>query len=372
MAGESHDRMIGLGSCRSVAGPRRRTEPTRAGRNCDGTATETVHIDGVVLTYRHLDVIDRQPLLSAGVTGARLERLTLRDGRILIAKSVDARADWLMRATGDDGRIFRLWRDGVLEHLPEGIDAAVEWVEPAPEGCTVMMRDVSATLPPAGHLVSRARMRQVLAAAARLHAQFEGDHRDGLCPIVERLGYLSPPAVRAIRDHPFRNDVLRGWERFVDLAPADVGSAVLQISERPGRLAAALAGFPETLLHGDLKVANVGFRGDDVVLLDWGTLTGMGPAALDFAWHLAVNAAAVAASPDELYADVVEALRPEDREALPLALLGQLAVLGWSKGLGATADDAATRQQEAAGLAWWCARAAEALAAWSPPSNLRQ
>ncbi|MCA1841647.1 MAG: hypothetical protein LC792_00390, partial [Actinobacteria bacterium] len=58
--------------------------------------------------------------------------------------------------------------------------------------------------------------------------------------------------------------------------------------------------------------------GSTVVLLDWGTLTGMGPPAV-----------------------------------------------GWEKALGATSDDPATRARERAGLAWWWARAAEALEQWS-------
>jgi hypothetical protein len=59
-------------------------------------------------------------------------------------------------------------------------------------------------------------------------------------------------------------------------------------------------------------------------------------------------------------------MRPEDRDALPLALLGALLQLGWEKALGATSDDPATRERERAGLAWWCARAREALEEWSP------
>jgi aminoglycoside phosphotransferase (APT) family kinase protein len=121
-----------------------------------------------------------------------------------------------------------------------------------------------------------------------------------------------------------------------------------------------------TLLHGDLKVANVGFDGRRTVMLDWGTLTGTGPPAVEHAWYWAVNGAAVDASLDDLLADAAALLGSEDRRALPLALLGALLQLGWEKALGATSDDPAVRARERARLAWWWERAKEALEAWSP------
>jgi hypothetical protein len=310
-------------------------------------------------------VLDRTPMDSAGVTGARLERVRLVDGRVLVVKTIDHRTDWLMRATGDDGRIFRLWTAGVLQGLPAGIDCAVETVDERPDGWLVVMRDVASALVPAGKLLPREQSRCVIQAVSTLHDAFASTRVDGLCPLVDRLAFLTPASVRGVERHPLRSIVLEGWDRFTTLAPADVGSAVAKLLERPGSLAAALARYPETLLHGDLKLANIGFAGETVVLLDWGTLTGMGPRAIDHAWYLAVNSAAIDASLDEMLTDVESVLAPDDRAALPLALLGQVVLLGWEKALGATSDDPATAVRERAGLVWWCQRAAEALDRWS-------
>ena len=41
---------------------------------------------------------------------------------------------------------------------------------------------------------------------------------------------------------------------------------------------------PTTLLHGDFKLGNVGLRDGRLVLIDWGELTGTGPAEMDVAW----------------------------------------------------------------------------------------
>ena len=318
------------------------------------------------MTLMGAAVLARSPVDSEGVTGAGLERVTLADGRVLVVKTIDRRTDWLMRATGDDGRVFRLWTSGVLTRLPAAIDCAIEAVEERPGGWLVVMRDVADTLVPSGQLLTRAQSRQVIGAVSALHHTFAGSRVDGLCPLVDRLAFLTPAAVRSLHDHPLRRIVLEGWDRFAALAPEDVGTAIAALLDRPGRLAAALSSYPETLLHGDLKLANIGVAGDTVVLLDWGTLTGMGPAAVDHAWYLAVNSAAIDASADDLLADVESSLAPDDRAALPLALLAQVLLLGWEKALGATSDDAATADRERAGLAWWCRQARAALEQWSP------
>ena len=313
-----------------------------------------------------MDVIARVPLISAGVSGARLERVTMADGRVLIAKTIDQHADWLMRATGDDGRLFRLWSEGVLQRLPAGIDTAVEAVEELPGGCIVVMRDVSDSLVAADHVLTREQSRRVVAAMSSLHDTFAGTRIQGLCPLVDRLAFLTPTVTRATADDPLRGMVLEGWSRFPELVPGEVGDAVLELLARPGTLAAALGAYPQTLLHGDLKVANIGFDGPNLVMLDWGTLTGMGPRAVEHAWYLAINGAAIDATLDELLDDASGVLGPDDRDAVPLALLGALVQLGWEKALGATGDDPSTRVREQAGLDWWCARAGEALSQWSP------
>jgi hypothetical protein len=313
-----------------------------------------------------LEVIERIPLASVGVSGARIERLITGDGRVLIAKVIEQRSDWLIQATGDDGRLARLWTSGVLQQLPPGVDSAIESVEEIPGGWVVVMRDVTDSLLPAGQALTRRQSRRILAATASLHDAFAGVRIDAMCPLVDRLAVLTPAVARNTLGIPFRARVLEGWDRFAELASADVGPAMGDLLERPGKLAAALADFPKTLLHGDLKVANIGLDGSTVVFLDWGTLTGTGPRAVDYAWYLGVNGAAIDASLDDQLADVAAVLTPDDHAALPLAMLGALLQLGWDKAMGATSSDPIRRARERAGLTWWCRRAAEALDLWSP------
>jgi hypothetical protein len=311
-----------------------------------------------------LDRVSRRaPLVAEGKSGAFLEHGVLVDGTAVVLKHVDPARDWIMQATGDDGRVARLWADGQLARLPARIDHAVLAVEAEDGHTVVVMRDVSAALfddsrpDPAAH-------RLVLDAVAELHREFRDDEViTGLCSLSRRYALLSPQVCAGLAgNHLVPRLVIEGWERFADLAPPDVVEAVDAIHADPSVFAARLAARPSTLLHGDLKQANLGVRGERVVVLDWGTLSGWGPPAVDFAFYIAINAAWLGLPHDEILDDVRAAAGPDhDEAALRLALLGALAQLGWEKALGATADDEATRARERGGLSWWVARTRDAL-----------
>jgi hypothetical protein len=113
-------------------------------------------------------------------------------------------------------------------------------------------------------------------------------------------------------------------------------------------------------------LANLGAAAGVSVVLDWGTLTTWAPPAVDFAWYLALNAAALRADHDELRRAVEAVLARPDLDALPLALFGALAQIGWEKALGATYDDPDIRAREQTGLVWWSSQARVALETWSP------
>ena len=238
------------------------------------------------------------------------------------------------------------------------------------DGWLVVMRDVSAALLPDAARLSRADSRRVLEAAAALHAAFRDQPPVALCSLADRYGFLSPATARREAGGPDQVPKLiaRGWERLPELLPADVAEAVLAVAERPEPFAAELARFPATLVHGDLKLGNVGFLGERVVLLDWGTQTGWAPPAVEAVWYLAVNASRIDASREQVLDDfrAAEGER-HDEDALRLALLGGLVHLGWDKALHATGHpDPAVRAWERADLAWWTARARDALERWSP------
>jgi hypothetical protein len=311
-------------------------------------------------------VVRREPLIAVGKSGAQLERGWLDDGSVVVIKQADARRDWIMQATGDGGRVAALWADGVFGRVPARIDHATLDVQRVDHGATVVMRDVSAQLfsdetPPAQF------HRLALDATTQLHAAFADRRVSELCPLSAYYTFLAPSVCeRFAAEHDVPRLAIEGWTKFHELVEADVSDAIAAVHADPSPLVHALLARPSTLVHGDLKLANLGLDGERLVVLDWGTLTTWAPPAVDFAWYLAINSAAIGLEHDQLLADVRAAATGQDETALRLALIGGLAQLGWEKALGATADDPATQYRERAGLAWWTAQVRESLDLWSP------
>lgn len=318
--------------------------------------------DGVSLLER---VRRTEPLVADGMSGSSLERGWLDDGTVVIIKHVDPRSDWIMQATGDDGRIVGLWDAGVFERVSSSIEHAILDVRRTPYGAVVVMKDVSATLFDERGLGGA--HTRVLRAATALHDAFDEPPETPLCALRDLFALLAPEcAARFATEHEIPRQALEGWGRFHEIVPRDVSEAIATVHEHPDRLADALLRRRCTLLHGDLKMANLGATGDRIVIIDWGTTTLWAPPAVDYAWYVAVNSAAVGLPPDQLLADVRGTDAGADETALRLALVGALAELGWAKALGATSDDATVRERERDGLAWWTAQVQETLRLSSP------
>jgi len=79
------------------------------------------------------DAVERVVLSGhVGKSGAGLERVRLADGRTLVVKRIEPRTDFTVEVTGGmPGREYLLWRSGVLERLPAGVEHAMvdAWVE---------------------------------------------------------------------------------------------------------------------------------------------------------------------------------------------------------------------------------------------------
>jgi hypothetical protein len=299
-------------------------------------------------------VVRTEPLASAGKSGSAVERAWLDDGSTVVIKHADARQDWIMQATDDDGRVARLWAEGMFERLPRTVEHATIHVEPGPGGAVVVMRDVSADL--FGD-VSPASTHVILSAITDMHGALAGRRTPHLCALADYLAFLSPGVCgRFAADYDVPRLAVEGWRRFREIVDDDVVALVDGVHADPAALAGRLLDRPSTVVHGDLKFANLGTQGERAVVLDWGTLTTWAPPAVDFAWYLAINAAATGRPHAELLDEIrIIQDRTYDPSAEALALLGALAQLGWEKALGATSDDRQTADRERAGLDWWCA-----------------
>ncbi len=304
-----------------------------------------------------------------GKSGASLERLEI-DGRQYVLKHLDLACDWTMRASGClRGVPFELWERGILDRLPGCLNQPIVGVMRedgtgnAPSGgCAVLMHDVSQWLVPvADDPITLGQHLSFLQHMAALHAAFWGNGSDlDVVPAMHRYLELSPwmaEAEEAIgSDHLVPQLVAKGWPLLADVAPA-AAAVAWPLARDPGPLVEALASTPQTFVHSNWKLDNLGTDDDGrTVLLDW-EQPGRGAALSDLAWYLAINCRRLPQSKEDSIAAYRAALEdcgvdtaPWWERQLALCLLGALVQFGWEKALGGYDEE----------LAWWETKALQA------------
>jgi len=298
----------------------------------------------------------RVPLDGPGKSGALLERVTI-GGEAYVVKYLDHDADWTLRVAGIPGSAsVELWRRGVLDQLPECFNQPIVGVAQdaaRPALSALLMHDVGPWLVPAtDELVPVEQHERFLDHMATLHAAFWGTRIDVVAP-ADRYLELSPRMAAAEAaigsDHLVPQLVAKGWPLLEEVAPA-LARVVVPLVHEPGPLVGALDTTPVTFVHGNWKLDNLGT--DDLgrtVLLDW-ELPGVGAAASDLAWYLAINCRRLPTTKEQTIASYRAALERHgiatepwwDRQ-LGLCLVGAMVQFGWEKALGGYDDE----------LAWW-------------------
>lgn len=291
-----------------------------------------------------------------------MERVEI-DGAWHVVKHQSPQTDWVMRATGDDRcRVRTMWETGLLDALPDCLDHTIEGVgyDDRTGTTTLLMRDASAEFVPEGDsVIEHAQHRRFLGHMATLHATFWGWRPDDvLTEPALRYTALSPATGRREREAGHTNQVPLlledAWGQLDQAAP-QAAAVARALAEDPGPMVRAMAAGPQTFVHGDWKLGNLGTRPDGVtVLVDW-AFPGRAPAPVDLAWYLAVNCDRLPESKEATIDAYREALEQQgvdtgpwwDRQ-LELALLGGFVQLGWNK---THAPDE---------LAWWAERAVQA------------
>jgi hypothetical protein len=299
---------------------------------------------------------------SVGKSGAALDRVTI-DGEPYVVKYLDPAADWTIRIAEVPGTApVEVWRRGLLHALPPEIDSPIVGVADLGASSVLLMRDISPTLVPGGDdPIPLTQHEGFLDAMAAMHVRFwESTEAIDVVSAERRYLELSPVMAEAEAalgsDHLVPQLVARGWPMFAEIAPraADV---VLPLARDPRPLVAAMADTPQTFVHGNWKLDNLGT--DDrgrTVLFDW-ELPGRGTPLSDVAWYLAINCRRLPISKEqtiEVYRDALHRRGIDTRDwwdrQLGLSLLGALVHFGWEKSLGGYDEE----------LAWWEARALEA------------
>ncbi|MGH7747383.1 MAG: phosphotransferase, partial [Candidatus Dormibacteria bacterium] len=254
---------------------------------------------------------DRRPLfMGDGKSGSRIERVLI-DGVPHVVKHLDVEESWIMRSTGDLGRRqLLLFSSGLLEGLPACIDHAVVAVGPTParrgrEGTALLMRDVGDQLvPEGGGRVDAVQEHRFIDAMAALHAAYRGfAGSDVLISLAMHYTFLSETTSAVEAERGGTDAVPRliaaGWSRLDTMSPR-VARLVRGVLDDVSPLVLALEATPQTLIHGDWKLGNMGAHPDGrTILLDWDRVS-RGPATLDLAWYLAINCVRLARTKEEV------------------------------------------------------------------------
>ncbi len=317
-------------------------------------------------------VVRVESLSAEGASGNKVERVLLDDGTELVRKRVSPEWDWISRATGDDGRALKMWDAGLFDRIPPSIDHATVAVERDSEsdGWCIFMRDVSDAMVGPEEVLDWPRLQRVLSAVAELHFAFWGDDSAELCSLEDRYHLLSPRTAKRETEngHPVGDTISRCWEVFTEFIPDDIAEAILMLADRPELLAEQLSGCQKTLVHGDVRLANLGVPDDRVVLIDWGERTGFAPAPVELVSFLIFDAERFDVPRDQVVAEFRRLYGDRlDERAFQLAIIGGMVQLGPNPVLGYVLKGSESARASAVEqLSWWTDKVAIALETWSP------
>jgi hypothetical protein len=287
------------------------------------------------------------------------------DGERCVVKYVHPDSDFSMRVTGDIGcRPRRVWEAGLMDVANDLIDHATIGAAPWGRngwGVALLMRDVSSGLVAAGDdPIAEDQHLGFLDSCAGLAARmWEWSDDRGLLRQRLRWEFFGTVQLDGEHDLGWPEAVPRiaaeGWTRFAERAPADVHQVVDALRHDATALVDAVRSTPQTFLHGDWKMGNLGTAADGrTILLDW-CYPGEGPIAHELGWYLALNRSRLPKghTKDSSIADFRAALERHGvatdswwERQLGLCLLGTVVQFGWEKALG---DDDE--------LEWWIDRA---------------
>ncbi len=312
--------------------------------------------------------IVREPLATVGFSQAQHERVTvyLSHGSQaqVVLKRFALSTSWTAYRTGDPvGREAALLMEPALAGVWEVFGNPYRAFAVEGEEVGLLMTDLTDTLvPDDGSVITAAQEDAFLRSLAALHARFwESDalRVSWLAPLSARFHILHPTSgaeeLHRTSGAPVFELVQRGWEIALGKLPARIATQL----QRPAEQAADhFSHLPQTLLHGDTKLANFGFDANGgVAAFDWATM-GNGPATVDLGYCLAINSAKMSLDKKRVIARYRYLLesglqRPIQvgtwDEMVTLAIVAGAGMLLWSKALALDAGAPGAAVE----WAWW-------------------
>jgi hypothetical protein len=251
-----------------------------------------------VLTGERVNYVRCLPM-EGGFSGSVLLTVEANSGksvRRFVLKRMSAQWDWIMEATRDHQcRSMTVWQTGLLDRLQPAITHAILAGARDRDGWAMLMADVSPTLMPDQPFTAD-QVYRLLHALATVHATFWEESRLtdpalGLSTTMDLIQIFAPATGRRFADvpSPIPRILVDGWAALPALVAPDIIDVLNKLFTEPQLLAAALARYPATLVHGDYRRQNLGMASGNAapqaVVLDW-QLAGYSAATIDLAWFL--------------------------------------------------------------------------------------
>ena len=294
-----------------------------------------------------------------------------------ILKKLSQEQDWVMQTTDDQHwRTVRIWQYGLLDSLPKEIDHAIIACAIDNNGYAFLMRNVADTLLD-GASFSEEDNKINMNAMAALHAAFWDNSELNnpalkLCSPENLFTHTSPEKVKQVitkKPAPVLDMILEGWGLLPTLIESEVVELLRDLAHNSQPLCTALSNYPQTLNHGDWRIANIGIeRGESprLILLDWARPTITVP-GIDLAYYLVTSWQELPVSKQETIDVYKQCLmlylgkRFDEvwwQPQLELSLLGALLMIGCFKAWSSVhSDDKTQRMKEQADLEWWAEQA---------------
>lgn len=246
-------------------------------------------------------------------TGARFRSVRLDDEAepSLFIKLVDPATDWVALFTEDRARrAVALWVEGVFARMPAEVDPAVIACASWRDGYAILMPNVGSYLMTESTRMPVRHSDAVLDAMAAMHAAFWEDDRLtdptlGLCPVELFLAHTSPRKEAEVFPDAEAPFFTTAWD---DAVPAVIDPGLARelraLNDDPTPIVRALESFPRTLVHSDIRPANLALRdtavdGVTTVLIDWGRPVFTSP-AIDLGYYLGWTALERPVSVDDM------------------------------------------------------------------------
>jgi hypothetical protein len=315
---------------------------------------------------RHVGVVWEVPLgvQESAYSGSAISVVEADDARLLL-KRVAPAWDYFMRVSDDDrGREALAFTSGLLDRLPPELTHAYLACARDGDGWAILMRDVAPALLPPRVPVTLAEHQRILTALAAFHAAFwERDPGPGFCAPWHHYHVVSPAAAADdAGEHGVLHALIQdGWEQLLALLDSGIGTLALTLANDPTPLVDRLAHLPQTVVHGDMRPANIGIEGGRLLPIDW-ALVGRGVAGLDALWYVA-GLGSRRPMTREASLDIYRAALAASLGArfdiawwepmLDLSLLGGLLRHGWIAARATASSDPLAQEAARADLAWW-------------------